>query len=129
MLLFAFLTPHSAYYRKYDDDIPPAVMEISTYDPTSGTWETPPKAVMERRKIVVTTCINAGQLYALSFKPFTHIFVDEAGQAMEPECLVSLSALVAANTVCPRFLHFSLQNSNLLTYANLSSDRRPSWGS
>ena len=43
-----------------------------------------------RRKICVTTCSTAGQIYQASVKEghFTHVFIDEAGQATEPECLV-----------------------------------------
>ncbi|XP_012556830.2 uncharacterized protein LOC100201712 isoform X1 [Hydra vulgaris] len=43
-----------------------------------------------RLRIIVTTCSMAGFLYSFNLKSghFTHIFVDEAGQATEPECLV-----------------------------------------
>jgi hypothetical protein len=88
-----------AFNRKYDDDIPASVKEISSYDSTTGTFKHYPTDKIENYKIVVSTCINAGQLYAMDIQPFTHIFVDEAGQAMEPECLVSISAMMTDNTV------------------------------
>ncbi|EEC09142.1 conserved hypothetical protein, partial [Ixodes scapularis] len=45
-----------------------------------------------RRRIVVATVITAGSLYSLGLPPdhFTHGFLDEAGQATEPESLVAL---------------------------------------
>lgn len=45
-----------------------------------------------RHRITVGTCIALGQLYKMGFTRghFTHIFVDEAGQATEPEILVPL---------------------------------------
>ncbi|EDO45106.1 predicted protein, partial [Nematostella vectensis] len=43
-------------------------------------------------RIIVCTCSTAGQLFSLGLKPghFTHVFVDEAGQATEPECLIPI---------------------------------------
>ncbi|XP_064632903.1 uncharacterized protein LOC135491148 [Lineus longissimus] len=51
-----------------------------------------------RHRIVVCTCATAGSLYGLRLVPghFTHAFVDEAGQATEPECLVALSLVANA---------------------------------
>lgn len=45
-----------------------------------------------RHRITVGTCIALGQLYKMGFTRghFTHVFVDEAGQATEPEILVPL---------------------------------------
>lgn len=43
-------------------------------------------------KIIVTTVYTAGTLYMMGFKrgDFSHIFIDEAGQATEPETLFPL---------------------------------------
>ncbi|KAI8503666.1 hypothetical protein Bbelb_186370 [Branchiostoma belcheri] len=45
---------------------------------------------VSRRRIIVATCSTAGLLYSLGLRAghFTHVFVDEAGQATEPECLI-----------------------------------------
>ncbi|KAF6339941.1 Mov10 like RISC complex RNA helicase 1 [Rhinolophus ferrumequinum] len=45
-----------------------------------------------RFRIVVTTCSSAGLFYQIGVRVghFTHVFVDEAGQASEPECLIPL---------------------------------------
>lgn len=42
-------------------------------------------------RIVVCTCVSAGVLYSLGIKAghFTHVIIDEAGQATEPESLIS----------------------------------------
>ncbi|XP_060083408.1 RNA helicase Mov10l1-like [Ylistrum balloti] len=41
-------------------------------------------------RVVVCTCASAGILYTLGIKAghFSHVFVDESGQATEPECLI-----------------------------------------
>lgn len=46
-----------------------------------------------RHRITVGTCSALGQLHYMGFPPnhFTHILVDEAGQAMEPEILIPIS--------------------------------------
>ena len=51
-----------------------------------------------RYRIVVCTCTTAGNFFSLELKPshFTHVFVDEAGQATEPETMVPL-VLTAGN--------------------------------
>ena len=48
-----------------------------------------------RHRIVIATCATAGTMYALGLKHghFTHVFIDEAGQATEPESLVPIGLL------------------------------------
>lgn len=45
-----------------------------------------------RHRITVTTCTSAGVLYTYGFPKghFSHIIVDEAGQAGEPELMIPL---------------------------------------
>lgn len=46
-------------------------------------------------KIVVTTLVTAGRLVSANFPPghFTHIFIDEAGQAVEPESIIPIAGI------------------------------------
>lgn len=46
-------------------------------------------------RVVIATCVTAGFLHSLGLAVghFTHVFVDEAGQATEPECLLPISLL------------------------------------
>lgn len=45
-----------------------------------------------RYKIVLSTCVNAGMFYTLQLRSdhFTHVCIDESGQATEPECLIPI---------------------------------------
>ena len=47
-------------------------------------------------RIVVTTVVTAGRMHTAGCPPdhFTHIFIDEAGHAMEPEALVAVAGLL-----------------------------------
>ncbi|XP_047426420.1 putative helicase mov-10-B.1 [Mugil cephalus] len=60
----------------------------------------PPKQYLMSRHIMVTTLITAGRLVTGGIPPghYTYIFVDEAGQATEPECLIPLAGLLRPQT-------------------------------
>ncbi|KAJ7329638.1 hypothetical protein JRQ81_015812 [Phrynocephalus forsythii] len=48
-----------------------------------------------RFRIILVTCSSAGMFYQIGIRlgHFTHVFVDEAGQASEPECLIPLGLI------------------------------------
>ncbi|XP_035129894.2 RNA helicase Mov10l1 isoform X5 [Callithrix jacchus] len=48
-----------------------------------------------RFRIIITTCSSSGLFYQIGVRVghFTHVFVDEAGQASEPECLIPLGLM------------------------------------
>ena len=50
-------------------------------------------------RIIVSTCVTAGVLYSLGLPVdhFTHVFIDEAGQATEPEALIPLGLLAGTD--------------------------------
>ncbi|XP_011310919.1 probable RNA helicase armi [Fopius arisanus] len=54
-------------------------------------------SVLGRHRITIGTCIALGQLHLMGFPRghFSHILVDEAGQATEPEILVPLTLIEA----------------------------------
>ncbi|XP_033105500.1 RNA helicase Mov10l1-like isoform X2 [Anneissia japonica] len=49
--------------------------------------------IVVHHRIIICTCSTAGSFFQLKLRPghFTHIFVDEAGQATEPECLIPVA--------------------------------------
>ncbi|XP_073475838.1 RNA helicase Mov10l1 [Aquarana catesbeiana] len=58
--------------------------------PYCGSGENIEKA--SRFRIIISTCSSSGMFYQIGLRVghFTHVFVDEAGQASEPECLIPL---------------------------------------
>ncbi|XP_072452584.1 RNA helicase Mov10l1 isoform X4 [Notamacropus eugenii] len=52
-----------------------------------------------RYRIIITTCSSSGLFYQIGVRigHFTHVFVDEAGQASEPECLIPLGLISEVN--------------------------------
>uniref|UniRef100_A0A3P9KB63 RNA helicase n=1 Tax=Oryzias latipes TaxID=8090 RepID=A0A3P9KB63_ORYLA len=62
-------------------------------------YEFPSKETLMEYKILVTTLLTAGRLVsgAIPVGHFTHVFVDEAGHAVETECLVPIAGLFDAS--------------------------------
>ncbi|XP_016535601.1 putative helicase mov-10-B.1 isoform X2 [Poecilia formosa] len=60
----------------------------------------PAKEELMEFRIIVTTLLTAGRFVSGDIPPghFTHIFVDEAGHAVETECLVPLAGLLNTET-------------------------------
>uniref|UniRef100_A0A4X2JP62 RNA helicase n=1 Tax=Vombatus ursinus TaxID=29139 RepID=A0A4X2JP62_VOMUR len=52
-----------------------------------------------RYRIIITTCSSSGLFYQIGVRVghFTHVFVDESGQASEPECLIPLGLVSELN--------------------------------
>ncbi|KAI0691003.1 P-loop containing nucleoside triphosphate hydrolase protein [Cerioporus squamosus] len=61
----------------------------------------PSKAKLMSYKLTVTTCGNASFAHNIGIPQghYTHIIVDEAGQASEPEVLTAIKAMAGPNTV------------------------------
>ena len=57
-------------------------------------FECPPKEELEKYRVIVSTCSSASVPYGIGVNPghFTHIFVDEAGQATEAEVMIPIRA-------------------------------------
>ncbi|KAI3356934.1 hypothetical protein L3Q82_003576 [Scortum barcoo] len=60
----------------------------------------PDKEKLMEYKIMVTTLLTAGRLVTQDIPEghYTHVFVDEAGHAVEPECVIALAGLLDAKT-------------------------------
>ncbi|KAM5569455.1 putative RNA helicase SDE3 [Rosa sericea] len=61
----------------------------------------PPPKALRRYRIIISTYMSAALLYAEGIEKghFSHIFLDEAGQASEPETMIPVASLHERNTV------------------------------
>ena len=69
------------------DDVPD---QLKRYCYTEqSTFTCPPLPQLRKFRVIVTTCISASILYGVGLERghFTHIFLDESGQATETEGL------------------------------------------
>ncbi|XP_062514184.1 putative helicase mov-10-B.1 isoform X2 [Corticium candelabrum] len=85
----------NAYTRQRTADIPECVMEVSCYDCKTEAFEMPERRRLDNYRVIVCTLTTSGRLVSIPMPAghFTHIFVDESGHAVEPECLIPLAGL------------------------------------
>ncbi|KAL4648422.1 putative helicase MOV-10 isoform X3 [Arapaima gigas] len=100
--LLAHVDAHKVY-RMYSSsrnpaDVPVKLLDCCNWDEDQDGFVYPSKETLMQYKILVTTALTAGRLVTGGFPRdhFTHIFVDEAGHAPEPECIVGMAGLLDA---------------------------------
>ncbi|XP_057771655.1 probable RNA helicase SDE3 [Salvia miltiorrhiza] len=88
----------NAFSRPFDDINPDHIDFCSHED---GIFVCPPCKDLEQYRIIVSTYASASILYAGGILKghFSYIFLDEAGQASEPEAMVPVSHLQSRNTL------------------------------
>ncbi|KAG8978724.1 hypothetical protein FRC05_009997 [Tulasnella sp. 425] len=80
-------------------DLPRGLESYSLrYD--DGSFMVPPLMVLMQYRIVVSTCASSSLLHGVGVPHghFTHIFVDEAGQASEPEVMIPIKLNASLKT-------------------------------
>lgn len=94
--LFRLYAPSRSHAK---NDIDHRILEY-TYVDLNGHFSTPPLETMKGFRIVVTTCVSASVLLNIGIRKgyYTHIFIDEAGQATEPEAIMSVKTLADTRT-------------------------------
>lgn len=90
-------------YRMYASSrdprlVPDDIKECSNL--VGDSYVYPAKEKLMEYRIMVTTLLTAGRLVSGNIPPghFTHVFVDEAGHAVETECIIPLSGLLNATS-------------------------------
>ncbi|KAG6909930.1 hypothetical protein DXG01_014452 [Tephrocybe rancida] len=84
-------------------------LELRDYTHTRGSaldlsvvpmFSVPPMARMTRFRVVVTTCVSASIVSGIGIPRghYSHIFVDEAGQATEPEVFIAIKTMAGPET-------------------------------
>ena len=79
--------------------VPHSIQNISNIK-DAGYWF-PPLGELKKFKIIITTLVTAGRLASGQF-PLDHfkfVFIDEAGQATEPETMIALAGIIAPESL------------------------------
>jgi len=79
--------------------VPSSIQNISNVK-DAGYWF-PPLGQLKKYKIIITTLVSAGRLVSGQF-PMDHfkfVFIDEAGQATEPETVIALAGIIAPESL------------------------------
>lgn len=100
--LMVHMDPHRIY-RMYASSrnprtVPADLLKYCNWDKREDKFVFPEKKTLMKYTIIVTTLVTAGRLVSgeLPVDHFTHIFLDEGGQAVEPECVIAIAGLLDA---------------------------------
>ncbi|NXL56188.1 M10L1 helicase, partial [Chordeiles acutipennis] len=79
-------------------EVPDDIKCCCNWDSEQSCYLYPSKEHLGRYRILVTTLVPAGRLVSANFSPgfFSHVFIDESGQAVEPESVVAIAGLLTA---------------------------------
>uniref|UniRef100_A0A7N8XQX8 RNA helicase n=1 Tax=Mastacembelus armatus TaxID=205130 RepID=A0A7N8XQX8_9TELE len=98
--LMVHMNPYKVY-RMYassrdPNSVPKHLLKYCNLDPTQNGFVFPEKEVLMKYAVIVTTMVTAGRLVSggIPVGHFTHVFVDEGGQAVEPECIIAIAGLL-----------------------------------
>ncbi|XP_074706072.1 helicase MOV-10 isoform X3 [Strix aluco] len=83
--------------RSYQE-VPADIRSCCNWDDEQSCYVYPSKEHLQRYRILITTLVTAGRLVSANFPPgfFSHVFIDEGGQAVEPESVVAIAGLLSA---------------------------------
>ncbi|KDQ06712.1 hypothetical protein BOTBODRAFT_39425 [Botryobasidium botryosum FD-172 SS1] len=97
--LFRLIAP-SRMRKHVPEDLIPFTCIDTTKGNGNGVFSVPSVAHVTNFRVVISTCVTACVLSGIRVPRgnYSHIFVDEAGQAMEPEVLVAIKTMVDKRT-------------------------------
>ncbi|XP_054251935.1 helicase MOV-10 [Indicator indicator] len=77
-------------------EVPADIRPCCNWDNQQSCYVYPSKKNLGCYRIIVTTLVTAGRLVSANFPPgfFSHVFIDECGQAVEPESVIAIAGLL-----------------------------------
>ncbi|KAJ1138600.1 hypothetical protein NDU88_004981 [Pleurodeles waltl] len=78
--------------------IPEAIKPCCNWDEHKLCHVYPNKEKLETYRVIITTLVTAGRLVSANFPHghFSHVFIDESGHAVEPECVIAIAGIMDA---------------------------------
>ncbi|KAF7668035.1 hypothetical protein LDENG_00036090 [Lucifuga dentata] len=99
--LMVHMDPHQIYrvYASSRDPntVPKQLLKYCNWDDNLDSFVFPEKEILMKYTVIVITMVTAGRLVSggIPVGHFTHVFVDEGGQAVEPECVIAIAGLLS----------------------------------
>jgi len=92
--LFRFYAPSRAH-----NQVPTDLRDNVTVN-SNGHFTVPHMVRLRRFRVIVSTCVSSSFAFNIGLPRghFTHIFIDEAGQATEPEAFIAIKTMADSKT-------------------------------
>ncbi|XP_034626490.1 helicase MOV-10 [Trachemys scripta elegans] len=76
--------------------VPEEIKPCCNWDDAQQCHVYPSKEKLQHYRVIITTLVTAGRLVTAQFPDghFSHVFIDECGHAVEPECLVAIAGIL-----------------------------------
>ncbi|XP_041438008.1 putative helicase MOV-10 isoform X1 [Xenopus laevis] len=76
--------------------VPENIKPCCNWNKDKDSFVYPSKYDLKNYKVIVTTLVTAGRLASANFSTghFSHVFIDEAGHAVEPECVTAIAGIL-----------------------------------
>ncbi|KAG8589491.1 hypothetical protein GDO81_006412 [Engystomops pustulosus] len=76
--------------------VPESIKPCCNWNSSTQAYEYPTKNKLMEYKVIITTLVTAGRLVSAQFPPghFSHVFIDESGHAVEPECVTAIAGIL-----------------------------------
>ncbi|XP_078339905.1 putative helicase MOV-10 isoform X1 [Crassostrea virginica] len=89
----------NAASRKWDS-VSSNIRDCCNYNKMSGQYHFPRREDLMGYRIIITTLVTAGRLASANFPTghFSHVFIDESGQAIEPEALIAIAGILTIDS-------------------------------
>ncbi|KAL7747652.1 hypothetical protein RI367_006941 [Sorochytrium milnesiophthora] len=90
----------NAITRQGYEELPGKIKDYSMYNSENSVFDIPTCAELHAYKIVVATCTTGGLPYELGVPQnfFTHVLIDEAGQALDCEMQIAANRYIGPHT-------------------------------
>ncbi|KAJ8688671.1 hypothetical protein PTI98_013429 [Pleurotus ostreatus] len=92
--VFRFYAP-----SRFKSQVPDELLAF-TYMRDDQHFSVPPIPILKKFRVVITTCVSASVVQGVGIPRghYSHIFIDEAGQATEPESMISIKTIADNDT-------------------------------
>ncbi|KAF9494839.1 P-loop containing nucleoside triphosphate hydrolase protein [Pleurotus eryngii] len=92
--VFRFYAP-----SRFKSQVPDELLAF-THMRDNQHFSVPPIPILKKFRVVITTCVSASVVQGVGIPPghYSHIFIDEAGQATEPESMISIKTIADNDT-------------------------------
>ncbi|XP_069489430.1 helicase MOV-10 isoform X2 [Ambystoma mexicanum] len=78
--------------------VPEVIKPCCNWDDAKQCHVYPNKEILQGYRVIITTLVTAGRLVSANFPRdhFSHVFIDESGHAVEPECVTAIAGILSA---------------------------------